>query len=82
MLILLVQLEVDIEQCQIAERLYAYMNDFWVSPYPIIDELLIENADPKPFPLFGVCKQKYLQLFVYNIMYSFLIRPKFKRFYY
>ena len=56
-----IQLEVDIEQCQIAERLYQYMYDFWISPYPIVDELLIEDADPKPFPLFGMCAQKYLQ---------------------
>jgi len=69
------QLEVDIEQCQIAERLYQYMYDFWISPYPIVDELLIEDADPKPFPLFSMCTQKYLQnstSFSNTIVLSFL----------
>lgn len=40
-------------QQNIAQRIYNYIYKNWVQPYPVIDELLIENLDPPPFPLFG-----------------------------
>ena len=47
------QLERDVMQQNIAQRIYNYIYKNWVQPYPVIDELLIENLDPPPFPLFG-----------------------------
>ena len=49
----LLQLERDVTQQRIAQRIYDYIYKNWVQPYPVVDDILIENADPQPFPLFG-----------------------------
>lgn len=42
-----------IEAQQIAESIYKYIDENWVSGYPIIDELAVEKLDTKPFPMQG-----------------------------
>jgi hypothetical protein len=46
-------LENDVIQQQIAQRIYDYIYNNWVEPYPIIDDILVEGMDPQPFPFFG-----------------------------
>ena len=40
-------------QQDIAQRIYEYIYDNWVAPYPVVDDILVENRVPRPFPLFG-----------------------------
>lgn len=47
------QLEQDIEAQLIAESLYEYIDEQWVSGYVIIDELEAQGLDPRPFPMQG-----------------------------
>lgn len=47
------QLERDIESQEIAEMIYKYIDENWVSGYVIVDELDAIGRSPQPFPMPG-----------------------------
>ena len=47
------QLEQNIQEQLVAESIYKYIDEQWVSGYVIIDELEAQNLRPRPFPMQG-----------------------------